>query len=154
MHLIDILRADQLQARKSRQSHADDVRASLLTTLLGEAVAVGKNKGNRASTNEEVLGVIGKFLKSARETVQRLRDAGQDDADFQQEIDVLETYLREHSPKQLSEQELEAVVRAIATDLGASSVKDMGRVMAALKVAHAGAFDGAVASAVVKRVLA
>lgn len=153
MLIIDALRDDQLQARKTRQTHADDVRASLLTTLLSEVVAVGKNQGNRVTTDEEALKVLTKFLTGARETAKQLQATGRSAADSLQECAILETYLARYAPKQLSDEALEAAVRAVVQDLGAASLKNMGRVMARLKELHAGAYDGAKASAVCKRVL-
>jgi uncharacterized protein YqeY len=65
------------------------------------------------------------------------------------EIAIIERFL----PKQLSEAELEAAVAAVIAEIGAQGMKDMGRVMAALKERHAGQMDGAKASQIVKRSL-
>jgi uncharacterized protein YqeY len=65
------------------------------------------------------------------------------------EIAIIERFL----PKQLSEAELEAAVTAVIAEIGAQGMKDMGRVMAALKERHAGQMDGAKASQIVKRSL-
>ena len=65
------------------------------------------------------------------------------------EIAIIERFL----PQQLGEAELEAAVKAVIAAVGAQGMKDMGRVMAALKERHAGRFDGAKASQTVKRLL-
>jgi uncharacterized protein YqeY len=65
------------------------------------------------------------------------------------EIAIIERFL----PKQLSEAELDAAVKAAIAEVGAQGMKDMGRVMAALKERHAGQMDGAKASQIVKRSL-
>lgn len=65
------------------------------------------------------------------------------------EIAIIERFL----PQQLGEAELEAAVKAVIASVGAQGMKDMGRVMAALKERHAGQFDGAKASQTVKRLL-
>jgi uncharacterized protein len=65
------------------------------------------------------------------------------------EIAIIERFL----PKQLSEAELEAAVTAVIAEIAAQGMKDMGRVMAALKERHAGQMDGAKASQIVKRSL-
>ena len=67
----------------------------------------------------------------------------------QAEIAVIEQFL----PKQMSEEETIAVVRALAGELNVSSVKDMGKVMGALKTKYAGQLDMTKASAIVKQVL-
>jgi uncharacterized protein len=65
------------------------------------------------------------------------------------EIAIIERFL----PQQLSETELEAAVKALIAEAGAQGMKDMGRVMTALKERHAGQMDGAKASQIVKRLL-
>jgi uncharacterized protein len=66
------------------------------------------------------------------------------------EIEVIESYL----PKQLSESEIEAIVREAIATTGASSVKDMGKVMGVASKQVAGRAEGAVISGIVKRLLA
>jgi hypothetical protein len=61
-------------------------------------------------------------------------------------VAVIESFL----PRQMSEDEAKAAIDAIVADVGASSVKDMGRVMAAVKERHAGQMDMSKASALVK----
>jgi uncharacterized protein YqeY len=65
------------------------------------------------------------------------------------EIAIIERFL----PQQLSQAELEAAVKAAIAEIGAQGMKDMGRVMAALKERHAGQMDAAKASQIVKRSL-
>ena len=67
-----------------------------------------------------------------------------------EEIEVIEQYL----PQQLSEEEIEATIKNIIAETGASSMKDMGKVMGAANKAFAGQAEGAVISAIVKRLLA
>jgi uncharacterized protein len=67
----------------------------------------------------------------------------------QGEIAIIERFL----PKQLGEAELEAAVKAMIAELGAQGMKDMGRVMAALRERHAGQIDAGKASQVAKRLL-
>ena len=62
--LIEKIKEDSLRARKDRNTW----KANLLTTLYAEASMIGKNKGNRVSTDEETTAVITKFLKNAQET--------------------------------------------------------------------------------------
>jgi uncharacterized protein len=67
-----------------------------------------------------------------------------------EEIDIIESYL----PKQLGETEIEAIVREVIATTGASSVKDMGKVMGLASKQVAGRAEGAVISGIVKRLLA
>lgn len=140
MSLMQKIREDQLTARKER----DAVRASLLTTLFAEAAKVGKDDGNRESTDAEVVATIRKFLKSNAEAQRILTD--------NEALSVLQleqTYLEGYLPKQLSETELKERVENLRKQ-GLNSVKDF---MAHFKTAHAGEYDGALLSKVVKEAL-
>jgi uncharacterized protein YqeY len=142
MALMDKLQADQLVARKSRAA----VATALLTALIGEAAMVGKNAGNRSSTDDEVLATIRKFLKNAEETRARLGEAGKDTATINEEIQILSGYL----PQQMTDDQLSAAIAAIIQDTGASN---MGAVMKALKERHAGLYDGRRANELIKQQL-
>jgi uncharacterized protein len=99
-----------------------------------------------------VTEVLQKMIKQRRESIEMFEKGGRPElaANEAAEVAVIERFL----PKQMSEDEAKAAIDAIATELGASSVKDMGRVMAALKERHAGQMDMAKASALVKARLA
>lgn len=152
MSMIDQLRADQLAARKEK----DADKAGLLTSLVSEAAMVGKNKGNRESTDEEVIGTIRKFLKNAEETAALLtKNAPSSDGmtaeetplrKVNREIRLLQAYL----PQQMDEHRLRAVITAFKT---ANAGANMGSVMKFLKENHAGTYDGKLASTVAKEVL-
>ena len=96
--------------------------------------------------------VLQKMIKQRRESIEMYEKGNRPElaAAEAAEVAVIERFL----PKQMSEDEAKAAVDAIATELGASSVKDMGRVMAALKERHAGQMDMAKASGLVKARLA
>lgn len=146
MTLLTTLRADQLTARKSK----DTVKASLLTTLIGEAAMVGKNDGNRESTDSEVTAVIKKFVKNARETLNALGGVeGGIAMQYNAELAILETYL----PKQLSEDELKTIVGNLKSELNVQDVKGKGLIMKALKERHDGQYDGKLAAQVVDTAL-
>ena len=140
MTLMQRIKSDQLEARKSR----DAVRASLLTTLIGEASAVGKNDGNRETTDAELVAMIKKFLKNVDET---LKVADTEQARVEKQI------LAGLLPAQLSNEELAVVVKQIVVDVNATSPKDMGVVMKALKEQYDGRYDGSAASSIVKQAL-
>jgi uncharacterized protein len=99
-----------------------------------------------------VTEVLQKMIKQRRESIEMFQKGGRAElaAAEAAEVAVIERFL----PAQMSEDEAKAAIDAIATELGAGSVKDMGRVMAALKERHAGQMDMAKASALVKARLA
>ena len=92
--------------------------------------------------------VLQKMIKQRRESVALYEQGGRQElADAEAaEIAVIEGFL----PRQMSEEEAKAAIETIVAETGASSLKDMGRVMAALKERHAGEIDMAKASALVK----
>jgi hypothetical protein len=96
----------------------------------------------------ELLGVVEKLVKQRQESVEQYRSGGRDDlADKEAaEIEVLKAYL----PEPLSEAELAALLDEAMETTGASSMKDMGRVMGFVKTRAAGRVDMSVISARVK----
>jgi uncharacterized protein len=99
-----------------------------------------------------VTEVLQKMIKQRRESIELYDKGGRPElADAERgEVAVIERFL----PQQMSEDEARAAIQAIVAELGASSVKDMGRVMAALKERHAGQIDMSKASGLVKGALA
>lgn len=146
--LLDKLKQDQLSERKLAINTPvpHKTRATLLTTLIGEASSVGKNDGNRESSDEEVIAIIKKFIKNIDEVI--VNSIGTN-LQAQMEKQILMAYL----PKQLSEAELEDYVRKTVHGLNVTSMKDMGLVMKDLKAHRDGEYDGKMASQVVKKVL-
>ena len=102
-------------------------------------------------TDAEVLGVLNKMVKQRRDSITQFRDGGRDDlADLElAEIAVIETYL----PEQMSDDELDAMIAAAIADSGAESIRDMGKVMAAVKAKAEGRADMAAVGAKVKAIL-
>ena len=104
-------------------------------------------------TEDDVLvtEVLQKMVKQRRESIEMYVKGGRQElADVEQgEIDVIERFL----PAQMSEAETSAAIEAIKAELGASGMKDMGRVMAELKTRHAQNLDMSKASGLVKAAL-
>jgi len=99
-----------------------------------------------------VTEVLQKMIKQRRESIE-MYDKGNRPELAQaerEEVTVIERFL----PAQMSEDETKAVIETIKAELGATSVKDMGRVMATLKERHASALDMSKASGLVKAALA
>lgn len=143
MTLMNKLRADNLTARKNK----DQVAASLLTTLVSEATMVGKNAGNRETTDEEALRVVKKFLDNAKETYNLLGESKNGDAivNVLTEISILESYM----PEQLTPDALKAL---IVTFKNENPDANMGAVMKHLQKYYTGCYDGKLASQIAKEV--
>lgn len=98
-----------------------------------------------------VVEVLQKMAKQRRESIQMFEDGGRHElaAKEQGELAVIEEFL----PAMMSEAETTAAIEAIKTELGASTPKDMGRVMAELKARHGSQLDMSKASGLVKAAL-
>ncbi|WP_293879421.1 MULTISPECIES: GatB/YqeY domain-containing protein [unclassified Sphingobacterium] len=110
-------------------------------------------KGHAEDLSQEAeIKVLQKLVKQRRESAEIYKTQNREDL-YEIEVEeekVIETYL----PKQLSKEEVETVVKAIIAETGASSIKDMGKVMAATNQKLAGQADGKTISEVVKSLLA
>lgn len=107
-------------------------------------------RGNANPPEDDVLvtEVLQKMIKQRRESIDLYRQGNRAElADAEAaEVTVIEQFL----PRQMDEAEMAAAIDTIVTETGAASVKDMGRVMAAMKERHAGQLDMSKASAAVK----
>ncbi|WP_242146627.1 MULTISPECIES: GatB/YqeY domain-containing protein [unclassified Sphingomonas] len=146
----------------------DDIKAALVTAMkAGEKADTAtlrlvqsaiKNRDIEARTGKApddddtlVVEVLQKMVKQRRESIEMFEKGGRQElADAEAaEIAVIERFL----PQQMSEAETTAAIEAIKTELGASGMKDMGRVMAELKARHAQTLDMSKASGLVKAAL-
>lgn len=143
--LLEKLQAAALAARKNQNV----VAASLLTTLYAEAARVGKDQGNRVSTDDEVVAVVKKFSKNIDETLAALPATDSRVAQLSLEKELLAAYL----PTQLDEAGLKALIDELVAGLAEKSPKQMGAIMAGLKARAGGQYDGAMASRLVKAAL-
>ena len=149
MTILDSVKKAQLQARKDKR--AED--AATLTTLIGEAEMIGKNDGNRVSTDAEVVAVIKKFVKNIDETLNVVsKDSTK--VDRVEALGKEKALLSNFLPKQLSEDELRTILADFVAALPEKNPKAMGKVLGSLKEAFAGQYDGALASRVTKELLA
>ncbi|HEX8584355.1 MAG TPA: GatB/YqeY domain-containing protein [Allosphingosinicella sp.] len=143
----------------------DDLKAALVTAMKGGDKArtatirliqsAIKNRDIELRTaaapaNDDamVVEVLQKMVKQRRESIALYEQGNRQELADQEksEVAVIETFL----PRQMSEAEAAAAIDAIVTELGASSVKDMGRVMAVLKERHSSEIDMSKASGLVK----
>jgi uncharacterized protein len=105
----------------------------------------------KSVSDENILALLQKMTKSRKESQEIFEKAGRADLATQEseEIAIIQGFL----PEQLSEAEVEQAIAAAVAETGATSIKDMGRVIGALKGKYPGRMDFAKASALVKRML-
>ena len=102
--------------------------------------------------DDEICAIVAKEVKKRKESVKEYEDAGREDIanSLKQEVEILSKYL----PEQLTEDEIEKLVVEAISESGATSPKDMGRVMSILRPKTAGKADGKLVSDIVKEKLA
>jgi len=144
--------ADRLkQALKARDARTVSTVRLMLAALKDRDVAA-RGQGNAEGVAEaEIQQMLQAMIKQRRQAI-ALYDQGKRPDLAQRERDeiaIIESFL----PRQFAEAEIEGAAAAIITETGASGLKHMGKVMAALRARHAGVIDFSLASAIVKRLL-
>lgn len=117
------------------------------------ALILAKTDGSGQTLDENAeIKLLQNLVKQRQDSLNIYTQQGREDlaATEQEEIEVISRYL----PAAMTEAELEATIQKVITDTGASSVKDMGKVMGAATAAVAGRADGKTISAMVKKLLA
>lgn len=140
----------QEDVKQSMRAHE---REQLAALRLVTAAIKQKEVDERIELNDEqVLAVLDKMVKQRRESLEQFQQAGRDDlaAKEQFELDLIQTYL----PEPLSEDQLAELIRSTIAELGASSIRDMGAVMNALRGQVQGRADMKAVSQAVKTQLA
>ena len=136
------LRTELTDALKTSMKAGDAPRTSTLRMILAKLKDVdiaARPKGVTAVPDEEVLGMLRGMVKSRRESVDLYKQGNRPElaAKEEAEIAVIESFL----PQQMDEAAMAGAVQAAIAATGAASIKDMGKVMAALKSAHGAALD-------------
>lgn len=151
-----MIREKIAQTLKEAMKAKDESRTTTIrmvnAAIKQKDIDVARARGDQQIGEDEVLNLLQSLIKSRRESIVLYEQGGRQDLVDKEnaEIAVIEQFL----PKQMSEGETRAAIQEIVASLGASSVKDMGKVMVALKSKYAGQLDMTKASAAVKDVLA
>ena len=149
MILFAQISEDIKAAMKARDKVRLETLRNIKKVFLEAKTAPGAND---TLADADALKIIAKLAKQGKETAKTYSDAGRQDlADAElAQVEVLESYL----PKQLSQEEIEAEVKRIIAEVGATSMKEMGKVMGSAGKQLAGKADGRVISEIVKKLLA
>jgi uncharacterized protein YqeY len=138
-------------AMRDAMRAGDAQRTQTLRMVMAAAHNVKIARG-RDLTDEDVLDVVTKQVKQRRESIVMFRDGGREERAAAEEAEA--AILAEFLPQQLTEAEIEALVRHTIAESGASAPGDMGRVMGLLAPQTKGRADGRTVSEVVRRLLA
>jgi uncharacterized protein len=150
-----VLRDEINTALKAAMKARDERRVStlrLVNAALQNADIEAQGRGKSALSDEEILGLLLRLIKQRQEAVELYDKGGRAELAARErgEIDIISAYL----PKQMADAEAKAAVAEVVKTTGATSMKDMGKVMAALKQGYAGKINFGKASAWVKELLA
>ncbi|WP_203361706.1 GatB/YqeY domain-containing protein [Bacillus sp. REN10] len=135
MSLLERLNNDMKQAMKNKEKDKLTVIRMLKAALQNEAIKAGKEL-----TEDDELTVLSREVKQRKDSLHEFEKAGREDlvSKIQTELNYVNIYM----PKQLSEEELEAIVQETIAEVNASSKADIGKVMSALMPKVKGKADG------------
>jgi uncharacterized protein YqeY len=149
-----VLRDDINNALKDAMKAGDARRVStlrLVNATVKNADIEARGQGKGPLTDEELLSVLQKMIKQRHESAELYEKGGRADlvAQEREEIAIISHYL----PRQMTDQEIHDTIGALIKETGATAMKDMGKVMAAIRERYAGKLDVGKASAAVKKLL-
>jgi uncharacterized protein YqeY len=149
-----VLRDDINKSLTEAMKAKDQRRVSTLRMVnaaIKNADIEARGPGKSALTDDDLLGLCQKMIKQRQESVELYDKGGRTELADQEreEIAIIKGFL----PQQMSEEEGRAAIESVVKETGAAGMKDMGRVMAALKERYAGRMDFGKASGAVKGLL-
>ena len=150
-----MLRENINNAVKDAMRAKDERKLSTLrmvNSTIKNADIAARGEGKPPLSDADLMGVFQKMIKQRQESVELYEKGGRAElaAQEREEITIISAYL----PRQMTDQEIHDTIGALAKEVGASAMKDMGKVMATLKERHAGQMDFGKASGIVKELLA
>ncbi len=123
----------------------------LAVSAIKDAEIAGRSKGKKEISDSDITAILKKMIKQRNESCEVYKKAGRNELleNETKEIEVISSFL----PKQLSEQETKKICEEAIKSSGASSMKDMGKVMGVLKSKHADNLDFSKVSSIIKDLL-
>jgi uncharacterized protein len=145
----------QIESRLNEALKAKDKNTyptlRLIVSAIKDAEIAGRSKGQKEVADSDVTSILKKMIKQRNESCEVYKKAGRKELleSETKEIEVISIFL----PKQLSEEETKKICQEIVKTVGATSMKDMGKVMGALKSKHADTVDFSKVSLIIKELL-
>ena len=123
----------------------------LVVSAIKDAEIAGRTKGQKELSDSDITSILKKMIKQRNESCEVYKKAGRNELleNETKEIEVISFFL----PKQLNEEETKKICEEVIKSSGASSIKDMGKVMGALKSKHADTLDFSKVSLIIKELL-
>lgn len=144
--LLDALLADVKVAMKSQNPDMLSALRMLNAQIKDATVNAGKEP-----TDEGVATIVAKAIKQRQDSVEQFKAAGRTDLADKEQKEI--EWFRKYQPQQLGQAEIEALVKAIIAETGASGKKDLGKVMQALMPKVKGKSDGKLVNQIVQSLL-
>ena len=123
----------------------------LVVSAIKDAEIAGRTKGQKEISDSNITTILKKMIKQRNESCEVYKKAGRNELleNETKEIEIINAFL----PKQLSEDETKKICADVVKSVGASSMKDMGKVMGALKSKHSDTLDFSRVSSIIKELL-
>ena len=123
----------------------------LVVSAIKDAEIAGRSKGQKEVADSDVTFILKKMIKQRNESCEVYKKAGRKELleSEAREMEVISTFL----PKQLGEEETKKICQETVKSIGATSMKDMGKVMSTLKTKHADTIDFSKVSLIIKELL-
>jgi len=151
MSLRERFNTELKEAMKAREQKRLATLRLILAGLKERDIANRSESSREGISDEEILSLLAKMVKQREESAAAYEAGGRPElaSSERDEIDIIRRFM----PQQLSVDEMKAAIEGVVADTGATSIKDMGKVMGLLKERYSGQMDFAKAGASVKEVL-
>ena len=142
-----MLKEKLLEDLKNSMKEKNTVRKNVVQMIRAVILQVEKDKGIEV-TDEQIIEIMAKEAKKRKDSLDDYQKGGREDLvkQIEEEIAIISEYL----PKQLSKEEVAEIVKEVIAEVGATSIKDMGKVMKAAKEKIGAASDGKTINEIVK----
>jgi uncharacterized protein YqeY len=145
------LKKQLLADLKSAMKAKDKVRKSTITLIRAAILQEEKDKQIENLEDSDIEAIISKQYKQRKDSLQEFEKAGREDLVDQTKAEM--AIIKDYLPKQLSSEEIEAIVEGTIQETGAESIKDMGKVMKSVMPKVKGKADGKVVNQIVRKKL-
>ena len=145
-----MLKEKLLEDLKQSMKESNSIRKNVIQMVRAAILQVEKDKGIQV-TDGQIIEIIAKESKKRKDSLEDYQKSGREDliAQINTEIEILSEYL----PKQLTDEELEDIIKQIIKQVNAESIKDMGKVMKEAKEQIGAKADGKRINEVVRKIL-
>lgn len=145
-----MLKEKLMEDLKNAMKEKNEVRKSTITLIKAAILQVEKDTQKQLD-DDAIIEIIAKEAKKRKDSLEDYQKSGREDliSQINSEIAVIKEYL----PEELSVEELTKIIEETITELGATTMKDMGKVMQAVKAKTTGRADGKTINEIVKKLL-